>query len=146
MLCMMTLAVIVGEWVYAMHNLSVVIVWILTLWFSLSIGLYISAFLVTEIMAAELGYKNNDRDFALIAYSSVAVYIVITIVALFPFFKEFLVLALYSGYLFWQGIPQMIQEESKIQTKYRQLSAIIAIVSFALVLFFFYNMFKVMLL
>ena len=140
LLCMMTIATIIGTWLATareLYTLGYIICQILILWTSLSAGLYISAYFLTEIMAQQTGERNHNRDFALMAYSSGAAYLVIIIVALFPFFSELYVLALYSCYLYWTGIPHIIRLESRERMSYALLSLIIMIVTYTLVLFLF---------
>ena len=148
LLCFMTIATIVGTWLYTtreLYTLGYVIYKIAILWSSLSVALYVSAFLVTEIMAQQLGQRNHKRDFALMAYSASVAYLVIIVWAMFPFFSEFLVLILYSCYLYWIGIPFIIQREGREQTFYGLLSFSIMMITYILTFFLFGKILKAML-
>jgi hypothetical protein len=144
LLCLMTIACIIGAWLYASRryqfSLSYVIYRIATLWASLSAGLFVSAFLVSEIMAQQEVTKDYNRDFALMAYSSSVVYIVIVLIELSPF-KELIVLVFYSCYLYWTGIPRLIREESRIQMIYGLLSFVIIAFTYFLMYFLFEKIF-----
>ena len=142
LLCTAALAVTIGALLFASLDFYSTLSWIATLWASLGVGLYLSAFFVTEIMSGELDKREYGRDFALMAYSSAAIYIVVIIVALFPFFKEFLVLALYSCYLYWRGIPDMIKVEGKTRSNYGLISLIITALIYSLLFFLFGKIFK----
>ena len=148
LLCMMTIATIIGTWLATareFYTLGYIIYKIAILWTSLSAGLYISSYLLTEIMAQQTGQRNHNRDFALMAYSSGAVYSVIVIVALFPFFSELYLLAFYSCYLYWTGIPHLIQVEGRERMTYALLSVIIMMVTYTLMLFLFGKILKAIL-
>ena len=139
LLCMMTIATIVGSWLNTpreLYSAGYVICRIAVLWASISGGLFMSAFVVTGIL------EDNKSDYVLIAYSLSATYIVIVIVSLLPFFKEFLVLSLYSFYLFWQGIPYLINLEGEQRMKYGLLSLTITVLTHLLVFFLFRNIFN----
>ena len=73
------------------------------------------------------------------AYSSGAAYLAITIVALFPFFNELFALAFYSCYLYWKGIPYLIQVEGQKQMMYGLFSFIIVLLIYFLTFIFFKN-------
>ena len=138
LLCVMTVATIVGTWLDTsreLYSAGFVVCRIATLWASVSSGLYISAFVASGIL------EENKPDFQLIAYSLSATYMVIIIVSLLPFFKEFLVLALYSFYIFWQGIPYLINVEGEQRMKYGLLSLIIIVLTHLLMFFLFRNIF-----
>jgi uncharacterized membrane protein HdeD (DUF308 family) len=90
-------------------------------------------------MAHQVGSKDHDRTFALMAYASGVVYLVIVMVALFPFFGELSVLAFYSCYLYWRGIPYLIQVQDRKQMIYGLLSFIIVILTYLLMFFFYGN-------
>ena len=146
LLCLITVASIIGTYIYTTrvyYSLGYVICEIAVWWTSLSVGLFVSSFFVTEIMAQQLGYKNHNRDFALMAYSSCAAYLVITVVVLFPFpyFKMFLVLAFFSFYLYWTGIPYLIKAESRERTFYGLLSFVIILITYILAYFLFRKIF-----
>jgi hypothetical protein len=144
LLCVVTVACVTGAWLYASryHKFSprYVIYLIFTIWTTFSAGLYVSAFLVSEIMAQQVSKKDYSRDFALMAYSSSAVYLVIVIVALSPF-RELLILAFYSFYLYWTGIPHMIQATGRIQMTYGLLSFVIVSITYLLMYFLFEKIF-----
>jgi len=145
LLCLMTIACIIGTWFDAprvdyptVFELCMkALYWIALLWFSLSVGLYFSTFVITEIMAQQVGSRNHDKSFALMAYSSVAAYLTIIIVALFPFFYELLVLAFYACYLYWSGIPHLIQINGQKRMMYGLISFIIVLLIYSLVFFLF---------
>jgi hypothetical protein len=144
LLCVMTVACIIGAWLYASRyykfSPAYVIYRIFTLWTTLSAGLFTSAYLISEIMAEQVAKKDYRRDFALMAYSSGVVYLVIVFIELSPF-KELAVLALYSCYLYWTGIPHVIQAEGRIQMIYGLLSFIIVLVTYFLMYFLFEKIF-----
>lgn len=145
LLCLIGLATITGTWLATpreLYSAGYVLFKIAILWTSLSAGLYFSAFVITEIMAHQIDTRDHNRDFALIAYSSGVAYLVIAVVALFPFFSELLVLAFYSCYLFWRGIPYLIRVESQKCMIYGLLSFIIMILVYLLTFFFFGNVLK----
>ena len=142
LLCIMTITTIIGTWIGTtreVYAFGYVVYKIVVLWTSLSVGLYVSAYLVTEIMAQQLGNKNHNRDFALMAYSAGAAYIIIIVVSLFPFpfFKMFLVLAFYSYYLYWTGIPHLVQVEGRERNFYGILSFVIMMITHILMFFLF---------
>ena len=140
LLCLMAIATIVGTWLTTsreLYSAGFVLYWIALLWASLSAGLYFSAFVITEIMAYQMGSRVHKRDFSLIAYSFGAAYLVIVIVALFPFFSELLVLAFYSCYLFWRGIPHLIRVDGQKRMIYMLLSIVIMVLVYLLMFFFF---------
>ena len=140
LLCLMTIATIIGTWLNAsreVYSFSYICHKIAILWISLSAGLYFSSFVIAEIMAHQVNSKDHDRSFALMAYSFGAAYLVIFLVALFPFFNEMLVLAFYSCYLYWRGIKYLIQVEGQKQLIYGLLSFIIIALIHLLMFFFF---------
>ena len=140
LLCLIAVAVIVGTWFSTsreVYSISYVCYVIAFLWTSISAGLYLSAFLIAEIMAGQVNSKDHCRSFALMAYSSGVACLVIALVALFPFFKEMLVLAFYSCYLYWQGIPFLIQAQGQKQIIYGLLSFIVVILTYLVIFFFF---------
>ncbi len=142
LLCLVTLASIIGSLLFAsrmVFSFKYVICNIAILWCSLSVGLYLSSFVVTEITARKIGWKDHDKSFALMAYASSAVYLVLAIVQLFPFFNELLVLGFYSCYLYWVGIPFLIQAQGQKQMIFVLLSFIIVALVFSLVFYFFGN-------
>jgi len=144
-LCLIVIATVIGTWLVTsreLYSAGYVLYWIVLLWALLSAGLYLSAFVITEIMVHQIGSRNHNRDFALIAYSFGAAYLVITIVMLFPFFNELLVLAFYSCYLLWRGIPFLIGVEGQKQMIYMLLSLIIMILSYLLMFFLFGNVLR----
>jgi len=141
-LCLVTIACIIGTWLTTsreLYSTTYVLRIIALLWTSLSAGLYLSAFVITEIMSHRVETKNHNSSFALMAYSSGAAYLAFTIVALFPFFSELLVLSFYACYLYWLGIPHLIQVEDQKQLIYGLLSFIIAVLAHLLMFFFFGN-------
>ena len=148
LLCLITVATIIGTWLVAprdVYSLSFVFYKITFLWTSLTAGLYISAFVITEIMAAQVNSKNHSRSFALIAYSSGVAFLVIALVTLFPFFKELLVLVFFSCYLYWHGIPFLIQVYGQKRMIYGLLSFFVVIVIYLLMFFFFGNVLRALL-
>jgi len=148
-LCLIAIATVIGTWLAAsreLYSVWFVLYWILFLWTSLSAGLYFSALLITEIMAHQMGTRDHNRDFALIAYASGAAYMVIAFVTLFPFFNELLILAFYSCYLFWRGIPYLIRVKSQKQMIYGLLSFIIILLVHLLMFFLFGKIFGAILL
>lgn len=139
-LCLIAIATIIGTWLATprdIYSVGFVIYWIILLWTSLSVGLYFSAFVITEIMVHQLGARDHKRAFVLIAYASCAAYLVIALVSLFPFFRELLVLAFYSCYLYWKGIPYLLGIDGQKRMIYALLSFIIVILAYVLVFFFF---------
>jgi len=147
-LCMIVMATIIGTWLFTsreLYSAAYVLYKIAILLTSISAGLYLSAFMIAEIMAQQLGTKNHEKSFALMAYASGAAYLTITIVALFPFLNELLILAFYSCYLYWQGIPHLILVEDQKQMIYGLLSFIIFVLVHLLMFFFFGNVFKAIL-
>ena len=149
-LCITSFAIIIGTWINTsreVYSFGYVIYRIIFLWATISAGLYISAFFVTEIMAQQLAARNNKRDFALIAYSSIAAYLVIIIVSLFPFFSEMYVLAFYSLYLYLTGIQHILkQAEVKTRMTYALLSFIIIMFVHLLLFFLFKRILSALLL
>ena len=140
LLCLISIATVVGTWLATsreLYSAGYVIGKIVNLCVSLSAGLYFSAFVITEIMAQQVETKDHNKSFALMAYASGAVYLVIFIVALFPFFNELLVLAFYSCYLYWRGIPHLIPVSGQKQMIYALLSFIIVVLIYSLMFFFF---------
>jgi len=140
MLCMIAIATVVGTWLATsreIYSVGYVIYRIVLLWISLSAGLYFSAFVITEIMAHQLGTRDHIRSFALMAYSSCAAYLVIALVSMFLFFKELLVLAFYSCYLYWTGIPYLIGVEGQKRMIFGLLSFMVVFLVYLLMLFFF---------
>ena len=147
-LCLISIASIIGTWLTAsreLYSAAYVLYKIALLWISLTSGLYLSVFVITEIMAHRLGTKNHALSFALMAYSSGAAYLTITIVALFPFFSELLVLAFYTFYLYWRGIPYLIQIEDQKRLMYGLLSFIIVVIIYFIMFVFFGNVLKAIL-
>ena len=145
LLCLISIATIIGMWLNTsreLYSAGYVLGWVVILWTSLSAGLYFSAFVIAEIMTHHVESKNHDRTFALMAYSSGTAYLVITIVALFPFFNELLVLAFFPCYLYWRGIPYLIQVEGPKQMIYGLLSFIIVMLIYLLMFFFFGNVLR----
>jgi hypothetical protein len=135
-------AAIIGTWLDTsreVYSIAFVFRKIAILWTSLSSGLYFSAFVITEIMARLTGSKDHDRAFALMAYASGVACLVIAVVELFPFFSELLVLAFYSCYLYWRGIPRLIGIQGQKRMIYGLLSFIIAVLVYLLMFFFFGN-------
>ena len=145
LLCIMTVTTVAGALLFPSHGIYFAICRIFVLWSSLSVGLYISSFLITEIMAREVETREYNRGFALMAYSLGAACLVIIIVALFPFFREFIVLAFYSCYLYWLGIPHLIQADGKKRTIYGMTSFVIMALTYLLTFFLFGNIFEAIL-
>ena len=147
--CLIAVATIIGTWLVTSrenYSASYVAFKIADLLSSLIAGLFLSAFVITEIMAQQTGSKEQRRAFALIAYASGAAYLVIAIVELFPFFNELLVLAFYSCYLYWRGIPHLIQVDGQKQMIYGLLSFIIMALMHSLMFFLFGNLWRAILL
>ena len=142
LLSLIAVAVIAGTWLNTsreLYSAGYVFSRIAILWASLSFGLFLSAYIITEIMAQQVESRNQNLAFALIAYASGAAYLVIIIVSLFPFFSELLVLAFYSCYLFWRGIPYLIKVQGQKLMIYALLSFIIIALIHFLLFFFFGN-------
>ena len=149
LLCLIAVATIIGTWLVTpreQYSASYVAYRIAILLTSLSAGLYLSAFVITEIMVHQMGSRNHHRAFALIAYASGTAYLVIAIVELFPFFSELLVLAFYSCYLYWRGIPHLIRVDGQKQMIYGLLSFIIMALIYSLMFFLFGNLWRAILL
>ena len=149
LLCLIAVATIIGTWLVTpreVYSASYVAFKIAVLLSSLSAGLFFSAFVITEIMAQQTGSKDHHRAFALIAYASGAAYLVIAVVEMFPFFSELLVLAFYSCYLYWRGIPHLIRVDGQKQMIYGLLSFIIMALIYSLMFFLFENIWKAILL
>ena len=147
-LCLIAIATIIGTWLDTsreLYSATYVLCEIAILWTSLSTGLYFSSFVIAEIMAHQVGSKNHNRSFALMAYASGAAYLAISVVELFPFFNELRVLAFYACYLYWQGIPHLIQGENQKHFMYGLLSFIIAALIYFLMFFFFRNILEAIL-
>ena len=144
-LCLIAIAVIIGTWLATkrdVYSAGYVISWIATLWATLSAGLYFSSFVITEIMAHQVGSRDHNRSFALMAYSLGEAYLVIFFVALFPIFYELLVLAFYTFYLYWRGIPYVIGTGGQKRMIYILLSFIITVLAHLLMFFFFGKIFR----
>ncbi len=144
-LCLMTLATIIGTWLDTsreVYSFGYVVYKVAILWCSLGAGLYLASFVITEITARQIGSKNHDKVFALMAYASSAAYLVMIVVALFPFFSELLVLAFYSCYLYWRGIPYVIQVRGQKQMIFTILSFVIVAAVFSLTFYFFGNILR----
>ena len=145
LLCLIAVATIVGTWLSTsreVYSVSYVFCEIAILWTSLSAGLFSSAFVVTEIIARQDNQKNHGRTFALMAYSAGASLLVIAIVALFPFFNELRILMFYSCYLYWRGIPSLVQIQGQKRMIYGLLSFIILAIIHLLMFFLFGNILK----
>jgi hypothetical protein len=145
LLCIIAVTIVIGTWLNTsreVYSIGYVCYKIAIVWFSMSAGLYFSSFMITEIMALQVNFKDHNRSFALMAYSSGTAYLVIAIVALFPYFNEMLVLAFYSCYLYWRGIPLLIQAQGQKRMIYGLLSFIIIALIHLLMLFFFENVFR----
>ena len=146
MLSLIAIATVIGTWLDTpreKYSAGYVIYWIILLWTTLSAGLYFSAFLITEIMAYQLGMRDHKRALKLMAYSSCAAYLVIALVSLFPFFMELLVLAFYSCYLYWRGIPYLLGIDGQKRMMYALLSFIIVLLVYLLMFFFFGKILRV---
>jgi hypothetical protein len=142
LLYLIAFATIIGTWLDTsreVYSITFVFCKIAILWTSLSAGLYFSVFVITEIMVHQIGSKDHDCAFALMAYASGVAYLVITVVELFPFFSELLVLAFYSCYLYWRGIPRLIPVQGQKRMMYGLLSFIIVVLIYLLMFFFFGN-------
>jgi hypothetical protein len=140
LLFLITLATVIGTWLATSrehYSAGYVVFIIAVMWAALSAGLYVSSFVIAEIMAHQVGSRNHLRVFALMAYSLGATYLVIAFVALIPFFSELAVLAFYSCYLYWRGIPYLIGVEGQKQMIYGILSFIVVVLVYLLMFFVF---------
>ena len=149
LLGLMAVATVFGTWLYTsreIYSLKYVMYRVVVLWTATIVGLYVSAFVATEIMTQKAGVKDHAKGFALMANAAIAAYLALMIVALFPFFKEFLVLSFYSIYLYWLGIPAMMQIDKEKQTAFAALALVITAVVHLFVYFLFGNIFKALLL
>jgi len=149
LLCLITITTLIGTWLYVSrekYSVAYVLYWIVFMWTSLSAGLYLSAFLIAEIMAHQVGKKDHDRSFALMAYASGAAYLTIAVVALLSSLNELIVLAFYACYLYWKGIPHLIQVDGQKQMIYGLFSFIIVLLVYLLMFFFFGNVLKAVIL
>ena len=145
LLCLMAVATIVGTWFNAsreIYSAGYVICRIAFLLSSLSASLYFSSFVLTEILAPQMESREHNRDFALMAYSSGAAYLVIIIVELFSFLSELYVLAFYSCYQYWMGIQYFIRAEGQKRMIYGVLAFIIVTFTYLLIFFFFSKIFE----
>jgi len=178
LLCVMVVATVVGTWIGTTrldYSIGYVLSEIVIKLTSLSVGLFLSAYLVTEITAQLIGYKDYNRDFVLMAYSKGTLYVIIIIVALFPFpfLKMLYALGFYSCYLYWIGIPLLVEVENedygnlneereemkprcpqqqsrrqlstREQKTYGLLATIIMAITYSLLFFLFGKMFKTLL-
>ena len=149
LLCMITIASIIGTWINTsreLYSVAYVLYWVGILWASLGAGLYFSAFLITELMAHQVETRDHNKSFALMAYATGAAYLTITIVSLFPFFFELLVLAFYACYLYWRGIPYLIRINGHKRMIYGLFSFIIVLLIYSLMFFFFEKVLRAILL
>ena len=149
LLCLITLASIIGTWISTsreLYSVAYVFYWIGILWTSFSAGLYFSAFVITEIMAHQVEARDHRKSFALMAYALGAAYLTIIIVSLFPFFSELLVLAFYACYLYWRGIPYLIGIEGQKRMLYGLFSFIMVLLIYSLMFFFFEKIWRAILL
>ena len=105
---------------------------------SLSAGLYLSAFLINTTMI-HLCQRNMQGVFALMAYSSGIAMLLIAMVELvpFPYLKELMVLAFYSIFLYWCGIPAILDIPAGKRGAFIVLSVIVAAAGYALPFFLF---------
>jgi len=145
LLCLIAVATIIGTWLDTsreIYSISFVFCKIAILWTSLSAGLFFSTFVIAEIMAKRMNAKDHDRSFALMAYSTGSALLVIVIVALFPFYKELFVLMFYSCYLYWRGIPSLVQIQGQKRMIYGLLSFIVVAIIYLLMFFLFGNILK----
>jgi len=150
-LCLIAVASIIGTWLDTsreFYSAAYVLYTIAILWTSLSVGLYVSAFLITEIMAHQVEARDHNRSFALMAYALGAAYLTIIVVSLFPFpfLKQMLVLAFYACYLYWRGIPHLIQIQGQKRMMYGLFSFIIVLLIYSLMFFFFEKIWRAILL
>jgi hypothetical protein len=130
--------IIIGAWINTAYTAHIIMFALYKIGYqviSLLCGLYVSAFIVSEIMEAHIGYKNHDETFAMMAYSSVAAYLVVICIGLFPFLKEIVVLSLYSFYMYWQGIQCNTNINAIHKNKY-MLTACCTILLIFLLMFF----------
>ncbi len=145
LLCLIVVLFIIGSGLYASrfeYSFNYVVGHIATLLISLIGGLYLSSYIITEVMGRIAGSRNHDKTFALVAYSAGATYLVIAIVELFPFFKELTILGFYSCYLYWRGVPHIINILEQKRMIYCILSFIIMGIIYLLMFYFIGNIFK----
>jgi hypothetical protein len=105
---------------------------------SLSAGLYLSAFLINTTMI-HIGKRNMQGVFLLMAYSSGVAMLLIAMVELvpFPYLKELMVLAFYSFFLYWRGIPAVLDIDANKRSVFMILSVVVAAAGYALPFFLF---------
>ncbi|MDR3094225.1 MAG: YIP1 family protein [Bacteroidales bacterium] len=110
----------------------------LLLFASLSAGLYLSAFLINTTMI-HLCQRNIQGVFALMAYSSSVAMLLIAMVELlpFPYLKELLVLMFYSVFLYWRGIPAILDIPAGKRGAFIVLSVVTSAAGYALPFFLF---------
>ncbi|MDR2039067.1 MAG: YIP1 family protein [Bacteroidales bacterium] len=143
--CLIVVCCIVGSLLFASRmyfSFGYVVQKVAVLLLSLSTGLYISSFLINETMFLLTGTKNPNQVFSLLAYSSGVVYLVISVVELFPFFNELLVLSLYSIYLYWRGIHHLLKIPVDKQITFIILSFVVMVLVYLLAFYFFGNIMK----
>lgn len=90
----------------------------------------------------QTGTKNHDSVFALMACSFGPAFLVIATVELFPFFNELSVLSLCSCYLYWRGIPYMIDIKGQKQMIFGILSFVVVTLTGSLLFYLFGNILK----
>ena len=137
---LLAIATVIGTWLSVsreLYSTAYVLCTISVLWASLVAGLFFSTFAIGEIMAQRAETGDRRKSFALMAYSSGAAYLTIFVVSLFPFFNELYVLAFYSFYLYWRGIPHLIRIDGQKQLAYGLVSFFIVLLSYSLMFFFF---------
>ena len=145
LLCLISITIIIGSTLSTprtVFSVAYVICRVAFFISSLGIGLYISSYLIAEIMSRQLGGPKYARIFSLMAYSCGPAFLVIAVVELFPFFSELIILSLYSCYLYWKGIPAVLQIQGQKQTTMTILSLVIIAVVFCLAFYFFGHIFR----
>ncbi|MCK4661874.1 MAG: YIP1 family protein [Bacteroidales bacterium] len=97
-------------------------------------GMYISALVINELAPSFDSKKNINAAFKLVIYSSTASYIASILSGLLsPLSVLFMLLGLYSIYLFWLGITPMMETPENKKVGYVIVSVLIMIaISFVL--------------
>ena len=142
LLCLWAVATIIGTWIATpreLYSTGYVFYAIFKPLLAYSAGLFLSAFIINALLAQHIGYNDRNRTFALIAYSSAIACLIFITVAMIPYLSELLILSIYSGYIYWQGLSQIFKTEEQERISYGLLSALIILFIFALTYFFFNN-------
>jgi hypothetical protein len=106
---------------------------------------YLSAWLIWEIAISFSSSSNSNRIFNLVVFSHAPFFIILALYKLFPALLFFLILGIYSFYLFWLGydIYSGIDKEKKIV--FVILSGFVMILTFLLVSVIFDSVYEVLL-